>query len=88
MGASKNLAAMAFSYDQIIEAMGTPDREESLEYPANQLGRRYPPTPRFYLFYRCGCRYEMKSFGGGYLREKTCSETACPANMRSVPLPE
>ena len=31
---------MAFSYDEIVDAMGKPDREEPLEYPANQRGRR------------------------------------------------
>jgi hypothetical protein len=64
---------MAFSYDDIVEAMGKPDREQALEYPANQLGRRHPPTPRFYLFYDCGCQFEMKSFGGAYVWEKRCA---------------
>ena len=63
---------MAYTYAQIIEALGPPAREESRTIPRAQ--RREPIViARAELFYPCGCWFSLKAFGGLYLPERHCA---------------
>jgi hypothetical protein len=56
--------SMAFSYDQLVEALGPPDREESRTIPYKGARRsltQRPPyvIPRAELYWGCGCHASM-----------------------------
>lgn len=63
---------MALTYEQIVDSLGKPDIERALEYPPRQRGRVTPPTPRYYVGYLCGCRFEMKAMGQLYVQVGHC----------------